>query len=43
VDLCARSRDDMGRQVVEEFDKLQQIGELDDYLENLRNSKHCCC
>jgi len=39
VDLCARFRDDMGRQVVEEFNKLNLIGELDDYLEKFEELK----
>jgi len=43
VHLCARFRGDMGRQVVEEFSKLHQIGELDDYLEILKNLRHYCC
>lgn len=39
VDLCARFRGDMGRQVVEEFNKLHQGGGLDDYLEAFEELK----
>ena len=39
VDLYARFRGDMGREVVEEFNKLQQSRGLDDYLENFGELK----
>ena len=33
VDVCARFKDEMGSRVVEEFNKLQQWGSLDDYVD----------
>ena len=39
VDVCARFRDDLGSKVVEEFNKLQQIGTLDDYLAKFKKLK----
>jgi len=39
VNLCARFRDEIGGQVVEEFNKLQQQGTIDDYLENFEELK----
>ena len=32
VDICARFRDNLGSKVVEDFNRLQQIGTLDDYI-----------
>jgi len=39
VDVCARFRDDLGSKVVEEFNKLQQTGTLDDYLAKFEELK----
>lgn len=39
VDLCARFGDAVGGQVVEEFNKLQQLGAIDDYLEKFEELK----
>ena len=43
VDLCARFRGDMGRQVVEEFNKLHQGVDWMIILRLLRNLRHCYC
>ena len=40
MDLCARFGEELGMNVVEEFNKLEQKGAIDDYLdafENLRS------
>jgi len=31
-DLCARFKDNLGSKIVEEFNKLTQVGSLDDYI-----------
>ena len=39
MDVCARFRDELGSQVVEEFNKLTQTGSIDDYLEKFEELK----
>jgi len=39
VDVCARFRDNLGSKVVEEFNRLQQTGTLDEYLANFEELK----
>jgi len=38
-DVCARFRDELGNQVVEEFNKLNQTGSIDEYLERFEELK----
>ena len=35
VDLCARFRDEIGGQLVEEFNKQYYLGTIDEYLEKV--------
>ncbi|XP_074297152.1 uncharacterized protein LOC141627838 [Silene latifolia] len=37
LDLCARFKENLGSNVVEEFNKLQQTGTLEEYLDNFEN------
>ncbi|XP_074303808.1 uncharacterized protein LOC141638304 [Silene latifolia] len=39
VDLCARFKEEIAGNVVEEFNKLHQIGSIDDYLDAFENLK----
>ncbi|XP_048503129.1 uncharacterized protein LOC125498867 [Beta vulgaris subsp. vulgaris] len=39
VDLCARFKEEIGGNVVEEFNKLNQTGTIDDYLDAFENLK----
>ena len=39
VDLCARFRDDLGGKVVEDFNRLQQTGTVDEYLTKFEELK----
>ena len=39
MDVCARFRDELGSQVVEEFNKLTQTGSIDEYLEKIEELK----
>ena len=39
VGVCAQFRDDLGSKVAEEFNKLQQISTLDDYLAKFEELK----
>ena len=39
VDVCARFRDELGSQDVEEFNKLNQTGSIDEYLERFKELK----
>ena len=39
VDICARFRDELGSQVVEDFNKLNQTRSIDEYLERFEELK----
>jgi len=39
VDVCSRFRDDLGSKVVEDFNKLQQMGTLEEYLARFEELK----
>jgi len=39
VDLCPRFWDEIGGQAMEEFNKLQQVGTIDYYLEKFKELK----
>jgi len=34
MDVCGHFKEELGRKVVEDFNKLQQVGTIDDYLKN---------
>ena len=39
MDVCSRFRDDLGSNVVEDFNNLQQVGTLDEYLTRFEELK----
>ena len=41
VDVCIRFRDNLGSKVVEDFNRLQQTGSIDDYLAKFEELKAC--
>ncbi|VFQ72987.1 unnamed protein product [Cuscuta campestris] len=41
VDLCARFKDELGSKLVEEFNKLQQGGNLEEYVDKFEELKSC--